>query len=275
MRYKRPRLFYASDWYFVPSDDILTAIGRVATISASIEDDPPTYEPASLFLQVTTEGFIGQYGGSSPVVRAERTVRAFFGLGIALRLFRYEHKLPSVLKSYFYVHRRNPDGSWSPDNRLEVEDTTDRGLSSLKMHDLQGRLENDEQKQGWATFVLNNMAAIFSSEKMAEQIILASQWFFDSHATRDGLLAFVQAMVVLEIILGDKKVSDEIGLGALMRNRCAYLIGTSNSERSELLELFSKIYHVRSQIVHSEKHRLTLDERSLFSRLRWMCRRII
>jgi hypothetical protein len=71
------------------------------------------------------------------------------------------------------------------------------------MHDLQGRLENDEQKQGWATFVLNNMAAIFSSEKMAEQIILASQWFFDSDATGDELLAFVQAMVVLEIILGD------------------------------------------------------------------------
>lgn len=173
------------------------------------------------------------------------------------------------------MHRCDENGNWRPDNRLDVEDTTDRGLSGLQMHDLEGRLEGDEERLRWAEGALNNIAVVFSASQKAEPIVLASQWLFDSHASRDELLAFVQAMVVLEIILGDKKVSDEIGLGALMRNRCAYLIGTSHGERSELLETFNKIYRVRSQIVHSGKPRLTLEERSLFSRLRWMCRRVI
>ena len=128
----------------------------------------------------------------------------------------------------------------------------------------------------WAEYRLRDIAAVFSAERKGESITLASQWLFDSHAGRDELLSFIQAMVVLEIILGDnKKLSDEIGLSALMRNRCAYLIGASQQDRAELLQLFSKIYGVRSQIVHSGKHRLTLDERTLFSRLRWMCRRVI
>jgi hypothetical protein len=60
-----------------------------------------------------------------------------------------------------------------------------------------------------------------------------------------------------------------------MRNRCAYLIGTSQEDRINLLDAFNQIYRVRSQIVHSGKHRFTADERSLFFRLRWMCRRVI
>lgn len=119
------------------------------------------------------------------------------------------------------------------------------------------------------------MGIAFSAGPTADQIVIASQWLFDSYATRDELLSFVQSMVVLEILLGDKKTSDAIGVGELIRNRFAYLIGTNQKERTELMDDFNKIYRVRSQIVHSGKHRLTLEERMLFSRLRWMCLRLI
>ena len=82
-------------------------------------------------------------------------------------------------------------------------------------------------------------------------------------------------MVVLEILLGEKDSSDEIGLGELLRNRCAYLISKTHKDRSEILQDFKRIYAVRSQIVHRGKSRLTPDERSLFHNLRWMCRRVI
>ena len=82
-------------------------------------------------------------------------------------------------------------------------------------------------------------------------------------------------MIVLEILLGDKHIAEEIGLGELLRNRLAYMIGSSHRDRGKLLEDFSNIYRVRSQIVHSGKHRLTVEERSLFSKLRWMCRRVM
>ncbi len=120
------------------------------------------------------------------------------------------------------------------------------------------------------------MSVAFAQGTKSETIQLAAQWFFDG--SRDGtdeLLRFVQMMIVLEILLGDKATSDQIGLNELLRNRCAYLLGASNAQREALLNTFSKIYAVRSQIVHRGKHRLSLEERHLFTNLKWMCRRVI
>jgi hypothetical protein len=63
-------------------------------------------------------------------------------------------------------------------------------------------------------------------------------------------------VVAMEILLGDKAVSDLMGLGELLRNRCAYLIGDSQTQREEILDEFKKIYEVRCQIVHRGKSRL-------------------
>jgi hypothetical protein len=237
---------------------------------------PPEWDNQSLYLQILAEGFVGQYGGTATATGAERLVRAFCGLGIAERLFDFKHRYSqSAVKSYYYAHRRAEDGTWIPESRIEVEDATARGLQGIELHTLDGRLDSDEKKYGWAFHRLRNIAIALSAGPKAEQIILASQWLFDSYTSRDLLLSFVQSMVVLEILLGDKKTSDIIGIGELMRNRFAYLIGTNQQERTALMDEFNKIYYVRSQIVHSGKHRLTLEERMLFSRLRWMCQRLI
>jgi hypothetical protein len=82
-------------------------------------------------------------------------------------------------------------------------------------------------------------------------------------------------MVVLEILLGDKAASDEIGLGRLLGNRCAYLIGKTQEERATILSDFKQIYDVRSDIVHEGKSRLTHDELMLFNKLQWFCHRVI
>jgi len=120
------------------------------------------------------------------------------------------------------------------------------------------------------------MRVVFLGGKKADQIFLAAQWFFDGYSQGpDQLLQFIQTMVVLEILLGDKASSDQTGLNVLLRNRCAYLIGNSQEDRAELLEWFQKIYDVRSKIVHSGKHWLSASEFELFARLRWICRRVI
>jgi len=89
------------------------------------------------------------------------------------------------------------------------------------------------------------------------------------------LLSFVQTTVALEILLGEKQISDLMGLGELLRNRCAYLIGRTHRQREKILNDFKKIYDVRSKIVHRGKSKLNINERVLFSRLQWMCRRVI
>ena len=120
------------------------------------------------------------------------------------------------------------------------------------------------------------MRSLFNGGKKAEGILLASQWFFDGYSHGpDELLKFIQTMVVLEILLGDKATSDQTGLNVLLRNRCAYLIGNSQEDRTKVLDLFSAIYDVRSQIVHRGKHRLSVQESILFDQLRWLCRRVI
>jgi Apea-like HEPN len=73
-------------------------------------------------------------------------------------------------------------------------------------------------------------------------------------------------------MLADRATSDEIGIGKLISNRFAYLVATSHEQRTSFAQRFSKIYQVRSQIVHSGKHQLSIEERLLFSDLRWMCR---
>jgi hypothetical protein len=220
-------------------------------------------------MQITSNGFIGPYGGSTPAWRAESILRAFCGLGIALRLFKVQHKYslfgpkPS---SYFIVHRQLSDQSWRFEGKLNLSDERSRALDSL---------EKNPDAERWANYILSQqMRAVFSNGK-GDQIVLASEWFFDSYTGPDELLSYVQAMVVLEILLGDKAASDEIGLGRLLSNRCAYLIGKTQEERAAVFRDFDQIYRVRSEIVHRGKSRLTRDERVLFYKLQWFCHRVI
>jgi hypothetical protein len=127
----------------------------------------------------------------------------------------------------------------------------------------------------WINFCLNGIRTVFSSGAKGERLLLAAQWLFDGYGEHDELLKFVQATVTLEVLLGDKKHSDEVGIGALIRNRCAYLIGESQSEREEILRDFSDIYEVRSRIVHRGLRRLSPDDRTLLTKLRTMCMRVI
>lgn len=243
-------------------------------ILSILSNDAPKWIEGALYLQIAAEGFIGQYG--SPTSNsAERQVRSLFGMGLATRLLESQHAFyPTPPRSFAYVHRLQANASWQPTTRYNFDDALTRGIASLKVSDLDGRL-NADQKPGWISLQLSNISAAFRSGKKAESTILAAQWLFDSHTGHDLLLSFVQSMVVLEIVLGDKTISDEIGIGELISNRFAYLVGTTHDERTRLIDEFKQIYRVRSQIVHSGKHKLTLAERTLFSHLRWMGRRAI
>jgi len=243
---------------------------------ASVLMTPEQWNSERLYIQIAGEGFVGQYGGSGTAHTIERTLRAFCGLAIATRLFKVEYTYsPIPWKTSVYVHRKSTDDKWLPTTRYQLNDAISRGLAGLKLHDLEGRLDTELKRNDWVYHRLQVIAEVFRSGPRADQIILASQWLFDSYSGQDLLLSFVQSMIVLEIVLGDKSISDEIGIGELISNRFAYLIGTTHEERVQLLVDFKEIYKVRSQIVHSGKHKLSLAERALFSRLSWMCRRLI
>jgi hypothetical protein len=242
-------------------------------LSSLLNSAPLTWEDDAVHLQLDVEGFIGPYGGSVPDLEFRRFIRSFCGLGLALQLFKTNSNYPlhSPRHSYF-VHRKTADGKWQVEGRLELDDTVSRGLERLQLADL---VNTPDKRQRWCPRILAEMAHVGSAGKRAEPIMLASQWYFDSATGADRLLPFIQGMVVLEILLGDKAASKEMGLNELLRSRCAYLIGSSQEERAEVYKTFGDIYDVRSQIVHRGKHRLNADERFLLRRLRSMCQRVI
>lgn len=235
----------------------------------------PKWEENSSYLQIDVQGYVGDYGTTMPAIRAKEAVRSLCGLAIATRLLRVEWTFtPFPMKSHFYVHRHTDVGC-EIDGKFELDDHYASTFNDLELHDLNGKLNEERHKREWALNRLRDMCAVFSANERADRILLASQWLFDSYTGRDELLSFIQTMVVLEILLGEKDKIEEIGLGELLRNRCAYLIGKTHKQRSEILQEFNRIYAVRSQIVHRGKSRLTANERGLFNTLRWMCRRVI
>jgi hypothetical protein len=235
----------------------------------------PEWKTASTYVQFDVQGFIGQYGDTATSEEVLSLLKAFCGLSIALRLFKVKRTYRSIpTQARAFVHR-NVGSIWRGERIYELDQAFSETFNDLVLHDLDGYLGTESEKVRWMQSVLSDMACVFRNQTKAEKIILASQWLLDSYSGRNDLLSFVQTVVVMEILLGEKAISDLLGLGELLRNRCAYLIGDSHKEREEILTEFKQIYELRSRIVHRGKAKLNLAERVLFSKLQWMCRRVI
>jgi len=227
------------------------------------------------YLQIRIVGFFGKYSATEPQRQAVDTIRSFFGICIAQRLMKpnWTYTLYSTPEKY-YIHKHT-DGNWVPLEAENLETRHSELIRGLVMDDLNGHSDTDESLVRRMKIELNTMSALYRNAERAQHLILAAQWLLDSYCGNDELLQFVQAAVVVEILLGDKASSDQTGLGELLANRCAYLIANTHTQRADILVQFRKIYDIRSKIVHRGKSRLTVFERNLLSKLRWLCFRII
>lgn len=255
---------------------VIRQLGSGGLLAALVER-PEKWREGDLYIQIDTKGFIGWFGYSAPHLEAITVLRAFCGLAIALRLFEIKSEsFPNSTPCSIQVHRQAVDGSMEAFKSFELGDGVSRAVDGLGLHRVNGFIKSQADQAAWADRQFGAMRSVFGGGKKAGKILLASQWFFDGYSHGpDELLKFIQTMVVLEILLGDKASSDQTGLSVLLRNRCAYLIGDSQDERAKVLELFDEIYNVRSAIVHGGKHRLSIRERILLDELRWLCRRVI
>jgi hypothetical protein len=244
-------------------------------LAALLIPQNPEWKADRAYLQIQVEGFIGKFASTEPLHNAVSLIRAFFGLGLALRLFQHKptyQQYPRKQKAFIH---RSIDKKWVIEDLSELESAHSSAIDDLQLHDLDGTLNTPEKRGAWMRQKLGSISAVIKAADRAQNITLGAQWLLDSYSGSDELLQFVQAAVVVEILLGEKASSDLVGLGELLSNRCAYLIANSHAERAELLQDFRTIYEVRSKIVHRGKSRLQLREKILFDKLRWMCRRII
>ena len=233
------------------------------------------------YLQFDAEGFIGRYSKTTLIEDVTSSLKAFFGLCLAVNFLQVKRAkevtlgmlVGATVRSYLIVHK-SEDDQWVVWTTLELPQDISETLNNFEVNDLDGQIDAS-RIGGWISNRLQLISCAFRNASKAEKVLLAGQWLLDSYVGENELLSFVQTTVAMEILLGEKAKSDIIGIGELLRNRCAYLIGKSHSQREEILEDFARIYDVRSKIVHRGKSRLTSDERSLFRKLQWICQRVI
>jgi hypothetical protein len=205
----------------------------------------------------------------------QNTLRALAGLGVALRLFDSTRPFdPTWSRTDYWVHRRHAD-SLAFDSECWWNADHAKAFRLLSLDTLDGQLETVAEQAAWMTKALRKLEVVFTQHEKGRRIRLGAQWLFDSLCTSDQPLAFVQATVVMEVLLGDKAESEKVGITNLLANRCAYLIGSTLAERQRLIEQFKDTYDVRSAIVHGGKSALTTSEVAQLILLRFMCMAVI
>lgn len=235
---------------------------------------PAEWSEENLHIQIMVAGFFGKWTSTSPELKAIDTLKSILGLLIAMRAFKVERSYSaSIVKSRFYIHKE--DAVWSIDDSGALNNDISKTIGDLRIDDLNGHLDTEPNKAGNVKCSLESISKALAAGNISDKIKLAGQWLFDSYCGQNELLSYIQTTVSLEILLGEKAVSDFVGLGELLRNRCAYLIGNSHEQRESVLSDFKKIYDIRSKIVHRGKSRLNSDERTLFKKLQWIVSRVI
>lgn len=243
-----------------------SAYNRLANLFAVT----PEWIDGGHYLQFEAEGLCGFYDYGIMFERAKSSFLSFIGLGIALNLFTVGYKLfdlpPPVPTA---IHRATPQG-WQFQHAADLAESDSKLWQNVELSKIVKSLQVDERPPVIKS-VVEKIGRVFATGERARQILLAAEWLFHSHKSGDELLAFVRSMIILEILLGEKEQPEAIGLGELLRNRCAYLIGKNQEDRQQILEDFKKIYTLRSQIVHRGKSHLSPTERKLFWKLKQLC----
>ena len=91
----------------------------------------------------------------------------------------------------------------------------------------------------------------------AERIRAAMEWWLDSEAVDNHTVAFLQACIGLEALLGD--ADDKSRVKDKLSDRYSYLLGKTFGEREDLKKRFVAMYDHRSTLVHGRRARLGTD----------------
>lgn len=109
-----------------------------------------------------------------------------------------------------------------------------------------------------------------NDEVEAKRIKAASQWCFDSYATENDTMSFLQTCFGLESLFGEDSGEDSkeehTPLTRTLADRCAYLVGTDIKGRKTIRQKFRELYAIRSKLVHGTS---TFLDPSQAHYLRW------
>lgn len=258
--------------------------GRIPPIEMA-KDQPAAAEYALKSTQVTTvllmiqfDGFAASYGGTDSTERALLTAQAFIGSLVAHSILRVRpQRLAPDERSPRFEVRAVGDAADMPvehSNLPEPFALAGRGRAgSFLRKRLQSAGGLDELR-----LHVRRMGSIFAKregELVHGNLVLGCKWFLDSYLGTDQVMGYVQAAVALESLLGEKAESNLVGIGALLSNRCAYMLAESVDDRRRLMKEVKDVYDVRSKIVHAGQSRLAGEDHGNFVKLHRICGDVI
>lgn len=98
-----------------------------------------------------------------------------------------------------------------------------------------------------------------STEPESGRVKSAIEWCFDSYATENTTMSFLQTCIGLEALFGDD--ADNDNLTKTLADRCAYLVGTDIKGRKTIRENFKQLYSIRSKLVHGSATSMASNEK--------------
>lgn len=232
---------------------------------------PPEYLKNNTYFRQEIDGYIAS-PVSRPVIKTLDTFKEVLGLCLGHMLFTVTNKnsgdSPTVP---IYIHLLKGDG-WEIIQSLDMPDDLVRVIQRVK---LDRSIFPDKFTHEHVQEILGCVSTALNSAKESENVRRSSKWLLDSHIGENMVLSFVQCMVAIEITLGDKAVTDVVGLKTLLGDRLAYLIGVSKKQREKFIKEFRECYDTRSRIVHSGHEQLNKAQENQLATLQWMCGRMI
>jgi len=224
---------------------------------------PDAWDLTSFYFAAEVSGYIGRYTSQRAITRFAARVKAFYGMLLIFGIASHQQGLDVLPTRNAILRFGCPDGAGL--NWLVTEDAAH--FSSIRVKELTDLTTTHHA-------VLRALIPM-AFQPQHDRIRTAIRWLFDSFVGGSELLSFVQATVALQILFGDKAISDIVGIGRLIANRCAYLIGDTFAERQQIISDIQQIYDTRSAIVHRGKEELTQTETSQLTRLRVLCARSV
>src|SRR3546814_9215052 len=94
---------------------------------------------------------------------------------------------------------------WALDGRFRLEDRYAGVIGAVyDGYDELGKRETLARTE-WALRKLRALQAAFATDSHEDHVLRGAQWLFDSYGGHDPLLRFLQAIITLELLLGDRQ----------------------------------------------------------------------
>ena len=203
-------------------------------------------------------GYMATHASGKAADELQYEMRAFYGACIAHNImFPWGYHPDSGTHLIFLSHREG--------YALEHGGYLESDLRAATYYYAKGHANRKFRSQSSILNVLNPAIAMFNCST-AQRLKTAAVWIFRAASSENLMDRVLESTIALEVLLGDRKVSDKLGLTRLMSNRCAYALGNSQDNRDEIQTFFEKFYNLRSDIVHTGRLYLDENEQSLVER---------